>query len=104
MADKQLESWQKYMIEKQEEIKVKLAQYNKCMNTWSRIDSAFKTVSIFLTISTTIATAITGGLMVPIMIPTVLAAITAIQTSSCGLVAMGFTSKKKLITKRKQKS
>ncbi|ESO91871.1 hypothetical protein LOTGIDRAFT_163232 [Lottia gigantea] len=97
----ELESRQQYMIDKQNELKVKLEQYNKCKKRWIRIDSVFKTLSVVLTVGTTIATAVTGGLMVPILIPTLLATATAIQTSSCGLIAIGYTSKQKSYYKKK---
>ncbi|ESO86699.1 hypothetical protein LOTGIDRAFT_166974 [Lottia gigantea] len=45
----ELESRQNYMIEKQNELKEKLKQFNKCRKTWSRIDSFFKTASTVLT-------------------------------------------------------
>ncbi|ESP03548.1 hypothetical protein LOTGIDRAFT_171342 [Lottia gigantea] len=85
----ELESRQQYMIDKQNELKVKLEQYNKCKKRWIRVYSVFKTLSVVLTVGTTVATALIGGLMVPLHIPTLLATITAIQTSSCGLIAKG---------------
>ncbi|ESO88579.1 hypothetical protein LOTGIDRAFT_165362 [Lottia gigantea] len=72
---------------------VKLKPYIKCQRRWSRIDSVFKALIVVLTVGTTLAIAITGGLMVPVLVPTVLATITAIRTSSCGLIAIGYTSK-----------
>ncbi|ESO82654.1 hypothetical protein LOTGIDRAFT_155667 [Lottia gigantea] len=97
----ELESRQQYMIDKQNELKVKLEQYNKCKKRWIRINSVFKTLSVVLTVGTTIATAVTGGLMVPILIPTLLATATAIQTSSCGLIAIGYTSIQQSYYKKK---
>ncbi|ESO87075.1 hypothetical protein LOTGIDRAFT_154565 [Lottia gigantea] len=97
----ELEIRQQHMIEKQEELNEKLKHFNKGRKTWSRIDSVFKTLSVVLTVGTTVATAVTGGLMVPVLIPTVLATITAIQTSSCGLIAIGYTSKQKSYYKKK---
>ncbi|ESO88584.1 hypothetical protein LOTGIDRAFT_165367 [Lottia gigantea] len=97
----ELESRQQYMIEKQNELKEKLKQFNKCRKTWSRIDSVFKTLSTVLTVGITVATAVTGGLMLPIIVPSVLAAFTAVQTSSCGFITLGFTSKKKAYYKKK---
>ncbi|ESO88614.1 hypothetical protein LOTGIDRAFT_165398 [Lottia gigantea] len=92
---------QQYMVDKQNELKVKLEQYNKFKKRWIRVDSVFKTLSVVLTVGTTVATAVTGGLMVPLLIPTLLATITAIQTSSCGLIAIGYTSKQKSYYKKK---
>ncbi|ESO91853.1 hypothetical protein LOTGIDRAFT_163212 [Lottia gigantea] len=97
----ELESRQQYMTNKQNELKVKLEQYNKCKKRWIRVDSVFKTLSVVLTVGTTVATAVTGGLSVPVLVPTVLATITAIQTSSCGLIAIGYTSKQKSHYKKK---
>ncbi|ESP01306.1 hypothetical protein LOTGIDRAFT_157484 [Lottia gigantea] len=94
----ELESRQQYMIDKQNELKVKLEQYNKYKKRWIRVDSVFKTLSVVLTVGTTVATAVTGGLMVPLLIPTVLATITAIQTSSCGLIAIERSREDKNIT------
>ncbi|ESO91808.1 hypothetical protein LOTGIDRAFT_163168 [Lottia gigantea] len=56
----ELESIQQYMIDKQNELKEKLKQFNKCRQTWSRIDSVFKTLSTVLTVGITVATAVTG--------------------------------------------
>ncbi|ESO90929.1 hypothetical protein LOTGIDRAFT_175789 [Lottia gigantea] len=95
----ELKSRQQYMIDKQNELKVK--QYNKCKKRWIRVDSVYKRLSVVLTVGTTVATAVTGGLMVPVVIPTLLATITAIQTSSCGLIAIDYTSKQKSYYKKK---
>ncbi|ESP04459.1 hypothetical protein LOTGIDRAFT_170704 [Lottia gigantea] len=57
--------------------------------------------STVLTVGVTVATAVTGGLMLPVIVPTVLAALTAVQTTSCGLITLGFTSKKKAHYKKK---
>ncbi|ESO91814.1 hypothetical protein LOTGIDRAFT_163174 [Lottia gigantea] len=88
----ELESRQQYIIEKQNELKVKLEQYNKCKKRWIRVDSVFKTLSVVLTVGTTVATAVTGGLMVPVLVRTVLATNSAFQTSSCGLIAIAMKS------------
>ncbi|ESP04226.1 hypothetical protein LOTGIDRAFT_170923 [Lottia gigantea] len=94
-------SRQQYIIEKQNELKEKLKHFNKCRKTWSRIDYVFKTLNTVVTVGITVATAVTGGLMLPIIVPTVLAAFTAVQTSSCGLIILGYTSKQKSDYKKK---
>ena len=92
---------QNYMISKQEEIKEHLIHYKKLKKRWTKIDSTFKTISVILAFLITSATAATAGITLPIVIPAVLGAVTAIQTSSCGLIALAYTSKRKMYYKEK---
>ena len=86
---------QDVMIRKQKELEEEFNHYKKLTKCWSRIDTTFKTISLISACLIATATTVTASISLPIFIPSILGALTAIQTSSCGLITIGFTSKKK---------
>jgi len=87
------------MTEKQNEIKEMLKHYKKLKNRWNTIDSILKTTNLTFTLIMTFSTAVSASLTVPVFVPIILGIVSA--SSSTGIIAIKYSSKKKEYFKRK---
>ena len=90
---------EEHMTEKQNEIKEMLKHYKKLKNRWNTIDSILKTTNLTFTLIMAFSTAVSASLTVPVFVPIILGIVSA--SSSTGIIAIKYSSKKKEYFKRK---